>query len=295
LAAANTFVATVLGISYTGAKPVLVDIDPDTYNIDLEKIEAAITPKTKAIMPVHLYGRPVEMGKVIALAEKYNLKIIEDAAQAHGAVYRGRKVGSFGIMGCFSFYPGKNLGAYGDAGAIVTSNKDLYEKLKMLRNYGSPKKYYHDFIGYNSRLDTLQAAVLGVKLRYLDEWNRLRRRNAELYNEKLADAPDLVLPDIPKDGTHVFHLYVVRTEKRDQLLNYLKEAGIQCVIHYPVPIYSLGAYKWLGYSPQQFPVTEEFSRQILSLPMYPELTEEQIERIADLIKKFHKDKVTSEI
>ncbi|MFH1318793.1 MAG: DegT/DnrJ/EryC1/StrS family aminotransferase, partial [Candidatus Omnitrophota bacterium] len=177
ITAANTFVATVLGISYSGAKPVLVDVDPNTYNIDLDKAEAAITPKTKAIMPVHLFGRPVVMDKLIALAQKYNLKIIEDAAQAHGAVYQGRKTGSFGVMGCFSFYPGKNLGAYGDGGAIVTSSKELYDKLKMMRNYGSPKKYYHDFMGYNSRLDTIQAAVLNVKLKYLDEWNKGRLHN----------------------------------------------------------------------------------------------------------------------
>lgn len=289
ITAANTFVATVLGISYAGARPVLVDIDADTYNIDVEKTEAAVTPKTKAIIPVHLYGRPAEMGKLTALAERYNLKIIEDAAQAHGALYRGRKTGSFGIMGCFSFYPAKNLGACGDGGAIVTSSKELYEKLKMMRNYGSPKKYYHDFIGYNSRLDTLQAAILNVKLKYLDVWNKARFYNAQEYNKKLAGVGDLVLPDINGCDSHVFHLYVLRTEKRDALMKHLIDNAVGCVIHYPVPIYSLGAYQWLGCRPQEFPVTESFSRQILSLPMYAELKEEQIDRVAELIRDFYKE------
>lgn len=287
ITAANTFVATVLSISYVGAKPVLVDIDPKTYNIDLNKIEEKVTPNTKAIIPVHLYGRPVDMEKLITIADKYNLKIIEDACQAHGAVFNGKKVGSFGIMGCFSFYPGKNLGAYGDGGAIVTSDKDLYEKLKMMRNYGSPKKYHHDFIGYNSRLDTIQAVILNIKLKYLNNWNHKRLANAEAYDKKLRGIGDLVLPDIDKTGSHVFHLYVVRTKERDKLLKYLNDNGVQASIHYPIPIYALGAYSHLGLKKDGFPVTEQFSTEILSLPMFPELTENQINIIADLIKKFY--------
>lgn len=285
---ANTFIATVLAISYVGANPVLVDVDPKTYNINLDQIESKITERTKAIMPVHLYGRSISMTKLMNIAEKHNLHVIEDACQAHGALWNGKKVGSFGIIGCFSFYPGKNLGAYGDGGSIVTSNQELYEKLKMMRNYGSPKKYHHEFIGYNSRLDTIQAAVLSVKLRYLDEWNKRRFNNAKLYNKKLNGIGDLVLPDTGDAGSHVFHLYVIRTKKRDDLLRYLNENGIQCGIHYPIPIYSLKAYSSLGLKKEEFPITEQFSKEILSLPMFPELTEEQIDRVVEFIKKFYK-------
>jgi len=287
ITAANTFIATTLAISYTGAKPVLVDIDLDTYNIDLDRIEEKITPKTKAIIPVHLYGRVVKMDKLLSLANKHKLKVVEDAAQAHGATYKGRKAGSFGVIGCFSFYPGKNLGAYGDGGAVVTSDEKLYQKLKMIRNYGSPKKYYHDTIGYNSRLDTIQAAILGVKLKYLEDWNNKRIANAKLYNQKLKGLGDLVLPEIDEQGRSVFHLYVVRTKRRDELLKYLKASDIQCGIHYPVPIYSLGAYSSLGLKAEDFPVTEKFSKEILSLPMYPELTEAQIDQVASTIKEFY--------
>jgi len=284
---ANTFVATVFAVSYTGAKPVLVDIDPDTFNIDLEKIEEKITASTKAIMPVHLYGRAVDMDKLMALAKEHNLKVIEDAAQAHGALHKNRKVGSFGATGCFSFYPGKNLGAYGDAGAIVTSDDVMYAKLKSLRNYGSPKKYYHDRIGYNNRLDTIQAAVLKVKLQYLSEWNDKRISNAKIYNQKLKGVGDLILPRVGSDNSCVFHLYVIRTKKRDELMDYLKSNEVQCGIHYPVPIYSLEAYKYLGYQKEEFPVTEKISKEILSLPMYPELNEKQIDKVVSLIKSFY--------
>ena len=286
ITAANTFVATAFAISHTGAKPIFADIDPETYNIDLNKIEERVTPNTKAIIPVHLYGRAVNMERLMSIADKRSLKVIEDACQAHGATWKGRKVGSFGDIGCFSFYPGKNLGAYGDGGAIVTSDDALYEKLKMMRNYGSPKKYYHDFIGYNSRLDTVQAAVLNVKLRYLKEWNNKRIANARLYNQKLKGVGDIVLPNVENDECHVFHLYVIRTKKRDELLNYLKENDVQCGIHYPVPIYSLDAYNSLGLTGEDYPVTEKYSKEILSLPMFAELTEKQIDRVVGLIKKF---------
>lgn len=289
ITAANTFVATVLAISYTGAEPVLVDTDPETYNMDLDKLEKKINKKTKAIIPVHLYGRPVNMTRLINIAKKNNISIIEDACQAHGAIWGNKRVGSFGIMGCFSFYPGKNLGAYGDGGAIVTSDGGLYKKLKMMRNYGSPKKYHHDFIGYNSRLDTIQSAILSIKLKHLTEWNLNRHNNACLYSQKLKGIGDIILPDINNAGSHVFHLYVIRTKKRDALLRYLNENGIQCMIHYPVPIYALGAYSHLGISRKEFPITEQFSKEILSLPMFPELTENQIDTVVNSIKKFYEE------
>lgn len=284
---ANTFVATVFAITYTKAKPILIDINPETYNIDVNKIQKEITPNTKAILPVHLYGRAAEMDKIISIAKQYNLYVIEDACQAHGALYKGKKVGSFGDIGCFSFYPGKNLGAYGDGGAIVTSDKKITDHLKLIRNYGSPKKYYHSIIGYNSRLDTLQAAILRVKLSHLEEWNKKRLENAKLYNLKLKGVGDLILPNIDNKFRHVFHLYVVRTKKRDELMEYLKNNDIYCQIHYPVPIYSLEAFKYLGYKGKNFPVTEKYSKEILSLPMYPELTEEKIDLISEKIKDFY--------
>lgn len=288
ITASNTYVATVLAISYCGAKPVLVDIDPQTFNIDISKIEASISSKTKAIIPVHLYGRPVDMDAIMALANKYNLKVVEDASQAHGALWRGKQVGSFGDLGCFSFYPGKNLGAYGDAGGITTSDVTLYEKLRLLRNYGSPLKYHHDSIGYNNRLDTLQAAILRVKLKYLSSWNSQRAKVAELYEKHLGSINEIVLPQTQfySGTTHVYHLYVVRTKKRNELLKFLMDHGIQASVHYPIPIYSLGAYKNLRISPEAYPITELFSGEILSLPMFPELMESDIVNIAEKIKLF---------
>jgi dTDP-4-amino-4,6-dideoxygalactose transaminase len=289
---ANTFVATVLAISYVGAKPVLIDVDPSTSNMDLVQLESKITPRTKAIIPVHLYGRILDMGRLMALAQKYGIWVVEDACQAHGALWEGKKTGSFGIMGCFSFYPGKNLGAYGDAGAIVTSDDTLNKNLRMLRNYSSPKKYYHDSQGYNSRLDTLQAAVLGVKLKHLTQWNQKRLHNAKLYNKKLHGVGDVIAPEIPSAGGHVFHLFVIRTKQRDNLLQYLQEHDIQAGIHYPVPIYALGAYAHLGLNASDYPVTEQLSKEIISLPMYPELSEGQIDEIVGRIKDFFKQSYT---
>ena len=289
---ANTFVATLFAISYAGATPVLVDIDPKTYNMDLSQLEDKITPRTKAVIPVHLYGQPVRMDILLQIALKHNLKIVEDACQAHGATHGGQRAGSFGSMGCFSFYPGKNLGAYGDGGAIVTSDETLYEKLKILRNYGSKKKYHHEVIGFNSRLDTLQAAVLDVKLKYLDEWNEKRLKNALLYHHLLGDVEEIVTPEIDPATSHVFHLYVVRVRDRDKLMDYLNRNGIQCGIHYPVPVYALDAYAGLGLSGDAFPVTHRFSREILSLPMYPELTANQIETVTSQIKRFYENIAT---
>lgn len=287
ITAANTFVATVLAISYVGARPVLVDADPATFLMDLERLEAAITPRTKAIIPVHLYGRMLDMERLRTIAKRHNVAVVEDACQAHGARWRGRKAGSLGTLGCFSFYPGKNLGAYGDGGAIVMSDESLYERLKMMRNYGSSRKYHHDFIGYNSRLDSIQAAVLSAKLERLDAWNERRVRNAAMYNERLEGIGDLVLPEIGETGSHVFHLYVIRTKRRDELLAYLGDKGVQCGIHYPVPVYSLGAYSALGFSEKDFPVTEQCAGEILSLPMFAELEEEQIDTVTRRVREFY--------
>lgn len=285
---ANTFVATAIAISKTGATPVLAEIDYQTFNLDLDKLEAKITAKTKVIIPVHLYGRMIDMDKLMSIAERYNLKVVEDACQAHGATWDNKPAGSYGLIGCFSFYPGKNLGAYGDAGAIVTSNEAIYEKIKMLRNYGSKIKYHHDIIGYNNRMDTIQAAVLNVKLKYLSDWNGRRLNNARLYNQKLLGIREIILPTIPEESNrHVFHLYVIRAKKRDGLLKYLNDNGVQAGIHYPIPIYSLGAYADLNLNKEDFRVTEQLSQEIISLPMFAELSLEQIETVADLIKKFY--------
>ena len=283
---ANTFIATASAIAFTGAKPVLVDIDKGTYNISVEGIKAAISPKTKAIMPVHLYGQPADMNPILDLARENNLAVIEDACQAHGAEYGGRKVGSMGDVGCFSFYPAKNLGAFGDGGIVVTDNPDIADRIGMLRNYGQREKYDHRFIAYNRRLDTLQAAVLRIKLRQLDQWNELRRAHADLYNEMLL-GKGLILPVEAECAHHVYHLYVVRTEKRDRLQAHFSEKGISTGIHYPIPIHLQNAYKYLGYGSGDFPCVERFADQILSLPMFPGMTREQIEYVAEAIGEFY--------
>lgn len=286
---ANTFVATAAAIHQVGAKPILVDINPDNYNMDLNLLEKAITSKTKAAIPVHLYGQPADMDKIADIAQKHNLKIIEDACQAHGAEYKGKKTGSFGQISAFSFYPGKNLGAYGDGGAIVTNSEELAEKIKMLRNHGQKEKYIHKIKAFNSRLDTMQAAILRVKLKYLDGWNTQRNIWAKLYTELLRET-SLITPKIEPWAYHVFHLYVVRCPAypRDELLNFLKEREIYAGIHYPIPIHLLPAFKDLGYRDGDFPVTEKAAREIISLPMYPELTEEKIHYVVDAIKDFEK-------
>lgn len=285
ITAANTFFATVVSIAITGAKPVLIDIEPDTYNIDPKLLQKSITKKTKAIIPVHLYGQPVEMDEIKRIAQKFNLKIIEDACQSHGAYYKGKKVGSLGNIGCFSFYPGKNLGAYGDGGMITTNNSKVYNNVLMLRNYGQKKKYYHSMLGYNRRLDTLQSAILRVKLKYLSDWNEKRKQNAEYYNELFKNSC-VITPKIAKNRTHIFHLYVIRIFRRDELLDYLLKNEISCGIHYPIPIHLQKAFKYLGYKKGDFPITEKYAKQILSLPMFPELTKEEIERIATKILEF---------
>lgn len=280
---ANSFIATALAISNNGAKPVLVDVDPRTDTVDVAMVEQAITPRTKAIIPVHLYGHPADMDPIRQLAEQRGLTVIEDACQAHGARYKGRRVGSLGHAAAFSFYPGKNLGAYGDGGMVVTDDTEIAERLEMLRNYGQKEKYYHLLRGFNRRLDTLQAAVLRVKLKYLEKWNAARRENASLYH-RFLEGSGLVLPSEAAGVESVWHLYVIRTEQRDRIRERLVSMGISAGIHYPVPIHLQPAYRDLDHAPGDFPVTESHAERILSLPMYAELTSEQIEYVALAIR-----------
>ena len=282
IAPSYTYIATVLAISMTGAKPIFVDINEKTYNIDVSKIEQLITKKTKAILPVHLYGHPVDMDPLIEIARKYNLKIIEDCAQAHGAMYKNKKVGSFGDAGCFSFYPTKNLGAFGDAGMVVTNSNQIKEKLLLLRDYGRKDRYKHIVKGYNSRLDTLQAAVLRVKLKHLDEWNEKRRKNAALYTKLFRQKhKDVILPHEADFARHVYHLYVVRVKKRERLAQELMDKGVRTLMHYPIPVHLQEAYKALGYKKGDMPISEKCCDEILSLPMYPELDKKEIEYVVN--------------
>ncbi len=281
----NTFIATVLAISSVGAKPVLVDIDPVSYNIDVNKIESALTNRTKAIVPVHIYGQSADLEKIADLAQRHQLKVIEDACQAHGAEYKGRPCGSWGDAGCFSFYPGKNLGAYGDAGMVVTQNPEIAEKVRMLRNYGQKVKYQHIIEGFNSRLDSIQAAILRVKLRKLGEWNSARREHAREYTTYLKDL-DVITPREIDGVKHNYHLYVIRVKDRDALLNKLRENGISAGIHYPIPVHLQEAYKDLGYNKGDFPIAEKYANEILSLPMFPELTHEQVVHVCEVIEDF---------
>lgn len=289
ITSSNTFIATAAAISHVGAKPVLVDIEDETYNIDTSKIEIAITARTKAIIPVHLYGHPADMDSILEISKKYNLAVIEDACQAHGAEYKGQIVGSIGEIAAFSFYPGKNLGAYGDGGAVATNNNELAEKVLLLRDHGSPKKYYHDVIGYNSRLDAIQAAILKVKLKHLKDWNEKRRQNASTYCKYLKELADEELVILPKEkdwAKHVYHLYVIQVDGsiRDKLVEHLNAKQIGALIHYPIPIHLQQAYKHLGYNVGDFPVTRQLTCKIISLPMFSELEEQEIEYITDQIK-----------
>jgi len=285
---ANSFVATAAGVVHAGATPVFVDIDPRTYNIDVNQIENHISPQTKAIIPVHLYGQPADISPVLELAKLYGLKVIEDAAQAHGALYHGRRAGSMGDAACFSFYPGKNLGACGDGGAVVTSDPDLAQSLRRLREHGGLRKYEHDVVGYNSRLDSLQAAALHIKLGFLDQRNEMRRRHAESYRELLSDITGIVTPFVLSGVTSVYHLYVIRVEtgSRTELQDYLKDHGVQTLIHYPIPIHRTRAFA--EFRKHDCPIAEEYAERILSLPMYPELETSQLEYIAGLLSDFIK-------
>ncbi len=284
----NTYIATALAVSYTGAIPIFVEPCIDTYNIDPEKIEAAITPRTRAIMPVHLYGQCCEMDAIMEIANKRNLFVIEDNAQAHGATFNNRPTGSFGHVNGVSFYPGKNLGALGDAGAITTNDNELVTKLTTLRNYGSQRKYYNETVGYNMRLDELQAAILSVKLPYLPDWTLERQEAAALYTSLLSEVPGIVVPKTANGATHVYHLYVIRTKQRDALQSYLTENEIGTLIHYPVPIHLQEAYGSLGYSKGDFPIAEEIAETALSLPIFPGIRREQVEHVCNIVAAFAK-------
>jgi dTDP-4-amino-4,6-dideoxygalactose transaminase len=284
-----TFVATANTISHSGARPVFVDIDPLTYNLDPEAVAAAVTPRTKAIVPVHLYGQPADMDAIMAIAEQHGLAVIEDAAQAIGAEYKGRRAGSIGHAGCLSFYPTKNLGAYGDAGMVVTNDAALADKLDVLRRQGGKTKYFHEVLGFNSRLDSLQAAILRVKLRYLERWQEGRREAACRYDGLLAAASvPVTTPYVRPDVRHVYHQYTVRAPQRDALAEHLKQRGVSTMIYYPLPLHLQGLYKDLGMAEGALPFAEAAGREVLSLPMFPELTEAQQAEIVAAIAEFYR-------
>ncbi len=280
---ANTFIATSEAITMTGAKVVFIDCDSRTYNIDLNQIEKAITPRTRAIVPVHLYGQPAALEPILAFARKHHLFVVEDAAQAHGAEYKDRKIGTFGDCACFSFFPGKNLGAYGDGGAIVTNDEVLAQKMRMFANHGRIEKYNHEIEGINSRLDSLQASILDVKLKYLDCWNKKRMAIAKIYDQGLKDI--VVTPFVLSDVKHVYHLYVVRVKDRAKAMELLKAKGISTGIHYPIPLPFLNAYNYLGHKPEDFPNAFAIKDEILSLPIHGSMPEEQAWYVIEQLKK----------
>lgn len=268
----NTFIATAEAITYCGAKPVFVDIDEETYNMDPALLERAITSRTKAIIPVHLYGQMADMDPIMEIARKHKLPVVEDASQAHGAEYKGERAGTIGDVGCFSFYPGKNLGACGEGGACVTNNADLKAKIAMFREHGQAKKYYHSVIGWNGRLDGIQGAILSIKLKHIEKWTEARRSHARAYNEAFAKVHGVLTPKEAAFARHVYHLYVLRVKNRDQMLKNLSDKGINCAIHYPLPLHLQEAYNGLGFTLGSFPVAERCAEDIISLPMFPELT-----------------------
>jgi dTDP-4-amino-4,6-dideoxygalactose transaminase len=280
---AHTFIATAQAISRIGARPVFVDVDPRTYNLDPNKVEAAITSRTKVLLPVHLYGQPAELKRLREIAERHHLRLIEDAAQAHAAEYEGRRCGSIGDLACFSFYPGKNLGAYGDAGAVTGNDETLLARIRKLRDHGRISKYEHDELGFGERIDALQAAVLKAKLPHLDEWTEARRANARAYNEMLAGA-DVITPYEAPNVRHVYHLYVIRVPRRDAMLEHLRSHGVEAGLHYPIPVHRQPAYLKRGYGGVSLPITERLAGEVISLPMYPELTREQLEYVVQTVK-----------
>jgi dTDP-4-amino-4,6-dideoxygalactose transaminase len=284
---ANSWISTSETITQTGAKPIFIDIDSEYYTIDVNQIENKITKNTKAIIPVHLYGQMCEMDKILEIAKSYNLYVIEDCAQSHFSSYKNKLAGLMGIAGSFSFYPGKNLGAYGDAGCIITNDKNFAEKCRMYARHGALIKHKHKIEGINSRLDGIQAAILTVKLGYILKWTEQRILNAELYNKYLSDIPEIILPKRRMETTHTFHLYVIRCNKRESLVNFLKNKGIETAIHYPSILPNLEAYSYLGLSANEFPISNSYQEQILSLPMYPELSEEMIKYVSNSIKEFY--------
>jgi len=283
---ANSWISTSETITQTGAKPVFVDAEPDYYHIDPKLIESKITPRTKAIIPVHLYGQSAAIEEIKSICQKRGLFLVEDCAQSHFATLNDQFVGTFGIAGTFSFYPGKNLGAYGDGGAIITNDDHLAAFMRSFANHGSLRKHEHDIEGINSRLDGLQAAILNAKLKYIDKWNGARLRNGLAYNRILSEIPQIQIPKIRKKASHIFHLYVIKTKKRDELADHLKKDGVETGIHYPTALPFLEAYKYLNHVPTDFPVAYQNQREILSLPMYPELSEEQIHYVKESIQTF---------
>jgi len=295
----NTFIATAEAISFCGATPAFVDIDEQTYNMDPAKLSDYLKmrlqpptsnlkprPMPKAVIPVHLFGQTADMDPIMEVAKKYGLLVVEDACQAHGAEYKGRRAGSIGNAGCFSFYPGKNLGAYGEAGAIVTNDAELVKNIRMLRDHGQAKKYYHTMIGWNARMDGLQGAILSVKLRHLEEWNEARRKNAKLYDELLIDLDGITIPQEADYAKHVYHIYAIRTKNRDALISALAEKDIHYGIHYPVPVNLQEAYRSLELQKSSFPIAEKCANEVVSLPMFPEIAEEQITHVVNTIKDF---------
>jgi dTDP-4-amino-4,6-dideoxygalactose transaminase len=282
----NTFIATAEAISLTGARPVFIDVVEKHYLMNPDLIERAVTPHTKAIIPVHLFGQVCDMDPIMQVAKEHRLYVIEDACQAHGAVYKGKRAGSIGDLGCFSFYPGKNLGAYGEAGAVVTNNREMVRKMEILRDHGQSEKYYHSVVGWNDRMDGIQGAVLSVKVKYLADWNRSRRRNAAIYSRLLGDVKGIALPGEADYREHVYHLYPVRCHNRDLLGRYLTGKEIGWGIHYPVPVHLQEAYRFLGHKRGDFPVAEACAEAMISLPMFAELTEEQIAYVCREIESF---------
>ena len=281
----NSFMATAEAISLCGARPVFVDIDEHSFTMDPAQLEAAITLRTQAIVPVHIFGQMAEMDALLAIARRHGTPVVEDACQAHGAEYKGRRAGSLGVAGCFSFYPGKNLGAFGEAGAVTTDEPEVRSRIQALRDHGQARKHLHSAIGWNARMDGIQAAVLSLKLRRLVVANAARRAHAALYHQLLADEPRVIRPEVAPNNTHVFHIYAVRVQDRDGVLARMASRGVNCAIHYPVPIHLQKAYRFLGCGPGSFPVAERCAREFLSLPMYPELRPEQIEFVAHELKE----------
>jgi dTDP-4-amino-4,6-dideoxygalactose transaminase len=277
-------VATVAAVDYAGARPVFVDVDPTTLNMDVSKVEAAISDRTKAILPVHLHGQPADLEPILEIARRHDLVVIEDAAQAHGAEYKGRRVGSIGDLGCFSFYPGKNLGACGEGGMVITNKETYAQKIRMLRDWGQTRKYHHDYKGFNYRMEGIQGAILRVKLRHLDAWTDARREHAEYYSELLADT-GLQIPLEAEYVRHVYHVYGVRLPRRDEMQAALQARNIQTGIHYPVPVHLQKAYREFGFAEGDLPVTEKAATELLSLPMFPELEPSQIKQVCDAIRQ----------
>src|SRR5881397_2744186 len=282
---ANNFIAFTNSITYCKARPVFVDVDPNTFTMNPAELEKSLTDKTKAIIPVHLFGQPADMDPILEFARANGLFVVEDAAQAHGAQYKGRKAGTIGDAGCFSFYPGKNLGAFGEAGAVVTNDPELREQIQVLRDHGQSRKYYHSTMGWNCRMDGIQAAILSIKLRHLDEANSLRRKHALEYNQAFAGIDEVLAPLEAKYARHVYHVYAVRVQERDATLRHLQEQGVGCAVHYPVPIHLQEAGRNLGYTKGAFPIAEKLADEFLSLPMFPELTEEQIEYVGRCVSE----------